>query len=344
MTENSHDASGSRGPRAIGASLVVVYNDPATKPFKAIVLYDGGFTKRAFATMTQKIQGFYQSSTSAPKSARMTNIVGDGRPFLSEKVSLGTQSWVNPFASIDGTNWDNWTAAVTLPDGVASATLTVAPNTILSDCLSWSAIVFSTTVQDTDGDGLLDVWEMDPPPLDVRDPAQLRLLPDLAQMGADPTKKDIFGEVGFLTAPDGTAYGGVVKPGHSHLPALEALTRVGQAFANAPEPIRIHFDVGGYYQSPASPYIIPPVPRWARGWASAMAGRAARRHHRLRVGRRPACDPRPVSALSGNGRMEDRIPVPERRAARDRRHPERHLQVRAVRSRARHAEGTVSEC
>ena len=58
---------------------------------------------------------------------------------------------------------------------------------------------------------------------------------------------------------EGTSYGGVSKPKHSHLPALEALTKVGDAFAAAPEPIRIHFDVGGltdYQTNPPNPYII----------------------------------------------------------------------------------------
>ena len=76
-------------PRALGASLLVVYRDPA-KPFSAIVIHDGAYTKRALAKMTQPITGFYQSSLKKP-AARMTHIVGDGRSVLSEQVLLGTK-------------------------------------------------------------------------------------------------------------------------------------------------------------------------------------------------------------------------------------------------------------
>ena len=68
------------GPRAVGASLVVVYRE-RTRPFKGVVIYDGGFTKRAFASMEQNLGGFYQATKGGV--ARVTHIVGDGRPFLS---------------------------------------------------------------------------------------------------------------------------------------------------------------------------------------------------------------------------------------------------------------------
>ena len=50
--ENSREREDRNGPRAVGVSLVVVYRDPA-KPYKGIVIYDGGVTKRALGTMTQ---------------------------------------------------------------------------------------------------------------------------------------------------------------------------------------------------------------------------------------------------------------------------------------------------
>jgi hypothetical protein len=266
--EDGRERADRSGPRAVGVSLVVVYRD-AAKPFKAVVLYDGGFTKRAFATMTQTLQGFYDASSGSPvaKSAKMTHIVGDGRPFLSERVKLNGTVWTNPFKSADGAKWDNWTTSITLPDHAASAALRVEPLTLFSDCVSWSAIVLSTNVQDTDGDGLLDAWEMDPPPIDVSDPTDRRL-PNLAQMGASPHVKDLFVEVGYMetdrfgspNAPSPT-YGGVIKPPHTHLPAKTALNLAGDAFLNAPVPIKVHFDVGDRYQD--SPYVIPAA--FARG-------------------------------------------------------------------------------
>ena len=43
-------------PRALGASLLVVYRDPQM-PLSAVVIYDGAYTKRALRTLTQPITG-----------------------------------------------------------------------------------------------------------------------------------------------------------------------------------------------------------------------------------------------------------------------------------------------
>ena len=105
VNEGGTESGGGSGPRAIGASLVVVYRDP-TMPFKAVVIYDGGFKKTAFATMNQTIAGFYQASTTP--AAKMTHIVGDGRPGVSERVFLdGQLIATNPFVGAEGPKWDN---------------------------------------------------------------------------------------------------------------------------------------------------------------------------------------------------------------------------------------------
>ena len=89
------------GARAIGASLVVLYRDP-TRPLRGVVIYDGGFTKTAFATMTLD-HGGLRSGLPRHPDAKLTAIVGDGRPFLSERVRVnGTLVATNPFASTDG--------------------------------------------------------------------------------------------------------------------------------------------------------------------------------------------------------------------------------------------------
>ena len=258
--QNSIEHSSWSGPRAIGASLVVVYRDPS-KPLKAIVFYDGGFTKGPFDTMTQNIAGFYEASTVNP-SAKMTHLVGDGSPFFGEKLSLdGQPVAVNPFASTAGPKWDNPTFNVTgkLAGDAASTTVSVSPYSRFPDCLSWSGIVFSTTVQDTDGDGLLDRWEESA--ATIYDPNG-QPLPNLAAMGANKNHKDLFVEIDYMTAAAGTTYGGVPKPQHSHLPTEAALTMVGDAFKNAPianpdlvPGINVHFDVGHTYQD--SPYVLP---------------------------------------------------------------------------------------
>ena len=55
----------------------------------------------------------------------------------------------------------------------------------MPDCLYYSAIILSTTVQDSDGDGLLDIWETTS---GLTDPDG-QPLPDLAAMGARRTQR-----------------------------------------------------------------------------------------------------------------------------------------------------------
>src|SRR5262249_6160894 len=133
------------------------------------------------------------------------------------------------------------------------------------DCLSFSAVVLSTVVQDRDGDGLLDVWESrtewasKPSRLanvyatwPLADPMGSPL-PDLGAMGASPDLQDVFVEIAYLTG----------SHGHTHLPAKSALHSVATALENsAPRPslvksgaclstaapgqcpVHVHFDVG----------------------------------------------------------------------------------------------------
>ncbi len=131
-----------------------------------------------------------------------------------------------------------------------------------SPCKSWSAIVFSTTVEDTDNDGLLNIWEESTTGSLVTDPNG-QTLPPLGSMGANPDIKDLFVEIGFLHAPQAKTYGGVQKPAHTHRPDPAALKMVGDAFLNAPTgeglpgPINVHFDVGNYPTGTvAEPYLI----------------------------------------------------------------------------------------
>ena len=256
VNEGGTESGGGSGPRAIGASLVVVYRDSAM-PFKAVVIYDGGFKKTAFATMNQKIEGFYQAATTP--AAKMTHIVGDGRLGVSERVFLDGQLFTNPFVGAEGPKWDNPTFPLTSipppledPRG-ASVVVKVAPNGLLSDCLCYSGIVLSTQVQDSDGDGLLDIWETSPSLVDPNG----QPLPNLKDMGAQPDQKDLFIEIGYMEALAPTTYGDVPEPAHSHLPTPAALKLVGDAFAQAPS-IRVHFDVGrGYAAGEAVDYVIP---------------------------------------------------------------------------------------
>ena len=237
----------SEKPRALGASLVVVYRDP-TKPFSAVVIYDGSYRKQAQVQMDQPIRGFYQASNASP-TAKMTHVVTDA--LLSEQVLLdGKLIATNPYKSADDKKWANAVFDnLPLTGGAGATTVTVARNGVASDCVTFAAMVFSTTVQASDGDGLVDAWKKSPPPIDPRG----NPLPDLGAMGASKGQKDLFVQIGYMSAAEGTMYGGVAKPQHTHLPSQDALKKVADAFAK--QGVRVHFDVGNRYQGPS--YIVP---------------------------------------------------------------------------------------
>ena len=90
FNDDAEDSPNMTGPRAVGASLVLIYRhpNPAT-PLRAVVIYDGGVTKRSPETLTQRIQGVYDPAPNP--DARMTHIVGDGQLLFSEQVKFGTQ-------------------------------------------------------------------------------------------------------------------------------------------------------------------------------------------------------------------------------------------------------------
>ncbi len=72
------DGGGSKSmPRALGASLIVIYRHPnPAEPLKAVVIYDGNFTKQPGQTMSQTIAGFYDP---APVEGKITHVVGSGQ-------------------------------------------------------------------------------------------------------------------------------------------------------------------------------------------------------------------------------------------------------------------------
>ena len=268
-------ATGNTVPSTGGATLVIVYrNAVKEEDLRSIVIYNGGLTvDRGNRGADLTLGGFYQASSVAPR-AKMTPILGDGQDNFSEQVFLNSQplsldppaSSTNPFTKV----WENPTFDVSAAIGqnASQATMGIRPVGSSLDCLSFSAVVLSTTVQDTDRDGLLDKWESSTAPL--FQPAGP--LPDLKAMGASPTVPDIFVQIDYMTA------GGYSNPAqgpvaaHSHLPSKAALDMVAKAFrdpllrpAGVP-PINIHFDVGDNYQSG-----IPTVAQCAANWQPSCA-------------------------------------------------------------------------
>ena len=100
---------------------------------------------------------------------------------------------------------------------------------------------------DADGDSLLDTWETDG--LNIDGDADIDL--DLAALGADPLRADIFVEVDCMVS-DGNGNGTLTDlVDHTQCPTNGAMTDVVQAFANAPTAnpdgttgVQLHLDTG----------------------------------------------------------------------------------------------------
>ena len=293
---------GHRLPSTLGAGLVIVYRvagydatilpaySSPKMPLKSIVIYDGGFTlSKTLPQLSLAMEGFYEASRGAP-TAQLTQIVGNGRPGLSNTVQVtstlaaadnqfvaahpfvGGGGGGNPAGSTN-TGIDVVTFPLPLEAGAMKAGISVTSNgNDNCGCLTFGAFVLSTVVQDRDGDGLLDVWEAKsewsskPPRLasvysswPLNEPTG-ETLPNLQAMGADPNVQDVFVQIDYM-----------VGSGHKHLPTQPALRAIASAFHNAPPrpsliaqgrcspgaaagqcPIQIHFDVGSNYQPAAT--------------------------------------------------------------------------------------------
>ncbi|MCC6607858.1 MAG: carboxypeptidase regulatory-like domain-containing protein [Anaerolineae bacterium] len=106
-------------------------------------------------------------------------------------------------------------------------TVTLPPN---ANGIDFTGIPNDT---DTDGDGLLDAWELNG--YDQNNDGKIDI--DLPAMGADPNRKDIFVEVDWMSDSN-----------HSHRPSPIAIRRIVNAFANSPVDngvgINLHVDAG----------------------------------------------------------------------------------------------------
>src|SRR6266571_2662789 len=308
--------SGSNGggtPLTLGATLVILWRvlNPAvpgapftpSHPLTAIGIYEGAFapSNQTNPEMSLMMQGFYQPD--GIHKAKMTHIVGDGQSNKSESVTFQSQTLLPPptypnfpnvaFPGVYNSSgqlfngsWDTvtWDVTALVKGGVTvfdtSETTTVVAAQSGGGCVDWGAVIFSTTVQDTDNDELLDVWETSQGYQDAIS-GQWVTLP-----GADPNVKDIFVEVDYLCNfnnnlnncdPNASGYL------HSHLPKRQALDNVGNAFKNAPvdcqgtppgcKGVNVHFDLGvnssGQNIYPGDAYVISyPVPPPPQGVAT----------------------------------------------------------------------------
>jgi X-X-X-Leu-X-X-Gly heptad repeat protein len=240
--------SGSNGggtPLTLGASLIIIYRAiTPSLPLTSVVIYDGAFAPaNGSSTMSQTMQGFYQAA--AGPISKLTHIVGNGQSNKYETVSLDGVNLPSrygnlpPFPGYYNGSWDNptWSlsgASNPVQANDASATTTVVPNSSNGGCVSWGAVIMSTTVQNSDNDGILDVWKQKQGYCDasVNEGACATTDPSWVSLpGATSGKKDLFVQLDHMcsiVSADGTCD---TTNGYSFYPSASVLTMLTNAFS-----------------------------------------------------------------------------------------------------------------
>ena len=240
--------SGSNGggaPLTLGASLIIVYRAiTPSLPLTSVVIYDGAFAAaNGSSTMSQTMQGFYQAA--AGPISKLTHIVGNGQSNKYETVSLDGVNLPSrygnlpPFPGYYNGSWDNptWSlsgASNPVQANDASVTTTVVPNSSNSGCVSWGAVIVSTTVQNSDNDGILDVWKQKQGYCDasVNEGACATTDPSWVSLpGATSGTKDLFVQLDYMCSivnADGSCD---TTNGYSFYPSASALTMLTNAFS-----------------------------------------------------------------------------------------------------------------
>ena len=292
---------GNQIPESAGATLLIVYRDPS-EPLRKIVVYDGLHVQPSVsAVMTQRLQGFYKSAAN-PKSARLTHIVASGQPNGTERLYFNNGQPSDTILASDpfsgGSASQRWWGATThevgdlmTPGNGADSGFGETATTRVEhsgggksgyDCLTWGAIVFSTTVADVDHDGLPDGIEdattrLSDPPSSTRPEGQP--LPDLRAMGASSAQQDLFVEFNAMETTADKVHGSVrapypnsptptkVVPPHTHMPTPEVLKLLGDLYAS--RGIRAHFDVGDWTTFKGLPTVQHP--NWTDDYDSNVA-------------------------------------------------------------------------
>jgi hypothetical protein len=249
-------SNGGSAPLTLGASLIIIYRAlTPSLPLTSVVIYDGAFAPaNGSSTMTQSLQGFYQAA--ANPISKLTHIVGNGQNNKYETVSLDGVNLPSPYGNLPpfpgyyNGSWDNPTWSFSgngnpVKASDASATTMVVPNSSNSGCVSWGAVIVSTTVQNSDNDGILDVWKQNQGYCDASVNGGVCATTDpswVALPGATKGKKDVFVELDYMCSivnADGTCD---TTNGYSFYPSAGALTMMTNAFSH--KGVNAHFIPG----------------------------------------------------------------------------------------------------
>jgi hypothetical protein len=267
----------------LGATLVIVYRVLSPDvPLKAVVIYDGAYApSNAALIVRQKLQGFYQPGDQGTSVAKFTAIVANGQSNKNEQVYLNSYDSTGqvllhstPLTSLYGTkppfpgmyngSWDNptWFPNAYAPTNTAvqstdsSETVVVQPSSSNKGCVSWGAAVLSTTVQNSDRDGLLDIWKTNQGYCDARSNLGLTSqgtchVGDVTDpywvdlTGASPNQKDVFVQLDYMCSAnaDGTANCDPGSGGFSYFPGQTVLDNVTGAFSANGHGVNVHIDI-----------------------------------------------------------------------------------------------------
>ncbi len=240
--------SGSNGggtPLTLGATLIIIYRaiTPGL-PLNSVVIYDGAFAgANGSSVMSQTLQGFYQAA--AGPISKLTHIVGNGQSNKNETVALDGVNLPSPYGNLPpfpgyyNGSWDNptWSfsgAGNPIQANAASVTTTVTPTSSNGGCVSWGAVIVSTTVQNSDNDGILDVWKQNKGYCDasVNEGACATTDPSWVSLpGATSGKKDLFVELDYMCSivnANGTCD---TTNGYSFYPSASAQAMLTNAFS-----------------------------------------------------------------------------------------------------------------
>src|ERR1700730_1614725 len=225
-------------PLAEGATLIVIYYNKAS-PAMDMVLVEGSDLVNGSAPYALTVSGFLASNPVT--TATYTSFGADGQTVGS--CAPGKQIFVNgtlldltDWDGADGPNelWDTHTHDISglVKPGDTSTAISYPGNTC--DCFVWVGAIVAVSAADTDGDGLLDAWEIN----GYTDPTNGKFV-DLPGMGAKFDHKDLFVQIDYMVGA------------FNHKPKLAAIQKVKAAFRNAPvlnpdgvNGVNLHVDYG----------------------------------------------------------------------------------------------------
>src|SRR5262249_44388907 len=147
-------------PQSAGASLVVVYRDPA-QPLRKIVLYDGVYVQPSLnVSTTFTLRGFYLSAVTSPP-AQLTHIFASGpknthdRLYFNDSPAGDVLMASDPFPNAKTSSDRAWASpTIDVTSQMSSGNNTVggfgetATTTVNHsgggpyDCITWAATIF----------------------------------------------------------------------------------------------------------------------------------------------------------------------------------------------------------